>query len=197
MAKFCGICGSPMHEGKEFCRSCEANSQQAALRASQPEYQSVTRPASAADFAIAALLAMLAFASPALAAPGGGGAWIDNGATACEKYLTHDVVAAILSAPAGVSQRLDAHSCHTGMIYITLKVADIDIFRQEIPRIAFAHPIAGVGDAAFLNEAGGFSAVKGHDRGCDISVVGAPTKIHDAALGQKLGDICNKLFAIP
>lgn len=147
--------------------------------------------------ACAAVLAMLAFTAPVPAAVGGGSAWIDNGATACEKYLTPDVVAAILSGPAGAPQRLDAHSCHVGMIYITLKVADIDIFRPEIPRIAFAHPIAGVGDGAFWNEAGGFSAVKGHDRGCDISVVGAPVKIHDAALGQKLGDICNKLFAIP
>jgi len=43
------------------------------------------------------------------------------------------------------------------------------------------------------------SAVKGHDRGCDINVVGAPyvTKIRDEALGQKLGEICKKLFALP
>jgi hypothetical protein len=163
----------------------------------QREYQLVSLPVLAAALAIAAVLAMLAFTAPALAAPGAGNAWIDNGATACEKYLTHDVVAAILLSPAGAPQRVDAHSCHTGMIYITLKVADIDVFRPEIPRIAFAHPIGGVGDGAFWNEAGGFSAVKGHDRGCDISVVGAPAKIHDAALEQKLGEICNKLFALP
>jgi hypothetical protein len=163
----------------------------------QLERQPAPRIAQVSVLAIATVLAMLAFTAPALAAPGGGNAWIANGATACEKYLTPDVVSAILVSPAGPAQRIDANSCHAGMIYITLKVADIDEFRLEIPRIAFAHPIAGVGDAAFWNQGGGFSAVKGHDRGCDISVVGAPVKIHDAALGQKLGEVCNKLFALP
>jgi hypothetical protein len=141
---------------------------------------------------------MLTFTAPSLAAQGTGSAWTANGATACEKYLTPNVVAAILSNPAGKPRRLDANSCNLGAIYITLKVADIDEFRPEIPRIAFAHTITGVGDGAFWNEAGALSAVKGHDRGCDISVIepGA-SKIHNAELGQKLGDICNKLFAIP
>jgi hypothetical protein len=79
-----------------------------------------------------------------------------------------------------------------------LIVADIDVFRLEIPRIFGAHPISGFGDGAYWNGAGALSAVKGHDRGCDVSVIdpGAP-KIHNAELGQKLGEICNKLFAIP
>jgi hypothetical protein len=147
--------------------------------------------------ALAAVLATIAFTEPAPVAAGSG-AWIDNGATACEKFLTPDVVATILRTPAGHPRRLDAHSCNVGPIYITLKVADIDIFRPEVPRIYGAHPINGVGDSAFWNQAGALSAVKGHDRGCDISVIdpGAP-KIHNAELGQKLGDICNKLFAIP
>jgi len=146
---------------------------------------------------LALVLAILAFtaSTPTAAA---GGAWIDNGATACEKYLTPDVVAAILRSPAGHPRRLDASSCNAGPIYITLKVADIDVFRAEVPRIFGAHPMSGVGDGAFWNGAGAFSAVKGHGRGCDISVIdpGAP-KIHNAELGQKLGDVCNKLFAIP
>ena len=130
---------------------------------------------------------------------GGGSTWIANGATACEKYLKPDVVASILNAPAEPPKRLDAHSCHTGLIYIYLKVADIDVFRLELPRIAGTHTMAGVGDGAYWNEAGAVSAVKGHDRGCDISVVAAPgqTKIQGAALGQKLGGICNQLFALP
>lgn len=146
--------------------------------------------------ALAFVLAVAAFSTPTLAA--GGGGWIDNGATACEKYLTPDVVASILRAPAGHPRRLDAHSCNVGPIYITLKVADIDVFRAELPRIFQAHPIGGFGDGAYWNGAGAFSAVKGPDRGCDISVIdpGAP-KIHNAELGQKLGEICNKLFSIP
>jgi hypothetical protein len=148
--------------------------------------------------AFAAVLAMLAFTALALAAQGRGSAWTANGATACEKYLTPDVVAAILRNPAGHPRRLDAHTCNVGPIYISLIVADIDVFRQELPRIFGAHPIGGIGDGAYWNGAGALSAVKGHDRGCDISVIdpGAP-KIHNAELGQKLGDVCNKLFAIP
>jgi hypothetical protein len=125
--------------------------------------------------------------------------WTANGASACEKCLAPDVVAAILLRPGGHAERVDAHSCHTGSIYIGLKAANVDVFRQEVPRIAFAHPMAGVGDAAFWNPAGAVSAVKAPNRGCDISVVGAPdvTKIRDEALGRKLGEICNKLFALP
>jgi hypothetical protein len=148
--------------------------------------------------AFAAVLATLACTAPMLAAQGSSSAWTANGATACEKYLTPNVVAAILRSPAGRPQRLDANSCNFGPIYITLKVADIDVFRAELPRIFQAHSIGGFGDAAYWNGAGAFSAVKGHSRGCDISVIdpGAP-KIHNAELGQKLGNICNKLFAIP
>jgi len=148
--------------------------------------------------ASAAALAILALTAPAPAAQGTGSAWTANGATACEKYLTPDVVAAILRNPAGHPRRLDANSCNVGPIHISLIVADIDIFRAELPRIFQAHPIGGIGDGAYWNGAGALSAVKGHNRGCDISVIdpGAP-KIHNAELGQKLGDICNKLFAIP
>lgn len=58
---------------------------------------------------------------------------------------------------------------------------------------------AATGCDAVWNQAGAISAVKGHDRGCNISIVGVPEqmKIHDAALGQKLGEVCNQLFALP
>jgi hypothetical protein len=137
-------------------------------------------------------------------APGGasasgdnGTSWTANGASACENYLTPNVLAAILTMPAGPAARLDADYCHTSSIYIHLTVADVDVFRQEVPHIAFAHPMVGVGDAAFWNQAGAFSAVKRPNRRCDISIVGPPPKIHDYALAQKLGEICNKLFALP
>jgi hypothetical protein len=142
-------------------------------------------------------------ASNALASAAGastkGQSWTTNGGSACEKYLTPEVVAAILVNPAGRPERLDPQSCHTGAIYISLKVADIDVFRQEVPRVALAHPMAGVGDGAYWNQAGAVSAVSGHARGCDISVLGAPyaVRIHDEALAQRLGEICNKLFALP
>ena len=198
MNKFCGACEAPISEGTGSRRSFGVGTHQATSSASQQEVQSVAKSASVPTLVIAAVLAMLAFTTPALAAPAPGSAWIDNGATACEKYLTPDVVAATLRISASHPRRLDANSCNAGPIYITLKVADIDVFRLEVPRIAGAHPMSGVGDGAFWNQAGAFSAVKGHDRGCDISVIDpGALKIHDAALGQKLGEICNKLFAIP
>ena len=120
--------------------------------------------------AFAALLAIPAFIAPTPIVAAGG-AWIDNGATACEKYLTPDVVASILRSPAGKPRRLDAHSCNVGPIYISLIVADIDVFRMEVPNIFGAHPIAGIGDGAFWNGAGALSSVKGHSRGCEISVI--------------------------
>ena len=126
-------------------------------------------------------------------------AWVKNGASACQKYLTPDVLAAILLKPAGATARInDGQACHTDAIYINLKVADIDVFRQEVPRIVDTHPFAGVGDGAYWNAAGtSVAAVKGHTRGCDISVIGAATKIQNEALAQKLGEVCNKLFALP
>jgi hypothetical protein len=130
-------------------------------------------------------------------ATGNGKSWTANGATACERYLTQDVVAAILTTPPGPAARLDSDLCHSGSIYIHLVVANVAVFKMEVPNIAFAHPMGGVGDAAFWNPAGAFSSVKSPDRGCDISIAGPPPKIHEEALARKLGEICNKLFALP
>lgn len=132
-------------------------------------------------------------------APPTGHEWTANGASACQKFLTQDVVAAILGKAPGPAVQIDATSCNTGSIYISLEVANVDVFKQEIPRIVGAHPMSGVGDAAFWNHAGALSAVKGHERGCNISVIGEAyaTKLHDEALAQKLGEVCNKLFALP
>ena len=73
---------------KQFCGKRDA--------CTQLESQTVTRHASALLLPIAAVLAMLAPTAPSLVAQSPGSAWIDNGATACAKYLTPDVVAAIL-----------------------------------------------------------------------------------------------------
>lgn len=130
--------------------------------------------------------------------------WTANGGTACEKYLTPDVVAAILVDPAGQSRRKDATSCEfatkqSGNIGITLKVGNVDAFRRQMKMIAYTHPMTGVGDAAYWNEAGAVSSVKGN-RGCDIEAFGVAfhaTKLREEALGRQLGAICTKLFALP
>jgi hypothetical protein len=134
--------------------------------------------------------------APASAATNGQ-SWAANGATACERFLTPDVLAGILEKPVGSATKIDGTSCNTGPVYITLVVRDVDVFKLELPRIIGVHMMSGVGDLAYWNQAGAISAVKGHDRGCDISVIGGAPKVHDAALGQKLGEICKKLFALP
>ncbi len=136
--------------------------------------------------------------APATAGPASGQGWTANGALACEKYLTPEFAAAVVVGPPARAERLDVNSCRSGIIYITLKAANVEVFRSELKMIAGVHLMTGVGDGAYWNEAGAMSSVKG-DRGCDISVIGAPgqMKIHNAELGIKLGEICNKLFTLP
>jgi hypothetical protein len=133
------------------------------------------------------------------AGPPSGQSWVANGSSACERFLTPDILAAILIKPDGAATTIDANSCHSGSVYISLTVNSVDIFKLELPRIVGVNMLAGVGDLAYWNHAGATSAVKGHDRACDISVLNAPyvAKVHDEALGKKLGEICNKLFALP
>ena len=138
--------------------------------------------------------------APAAATAGSGNSerWMTNGATACEKFLTPDVAGAILARPGGAAQKDDAHSCHLGPIYISLSAHSLDVFRLEIPHVALTHPLSGVGDAAYWNQAGAISAVKAPDRQCNVSViVPGAAKLKDEALGEKLGEVCNKLFALP
>jgi hypothetical protein len=141
---------------------------------------------------------------PASAAAGSGGHWTDNGATACSTYLTQDVVSTILSNPAGGSKKLSVQSCtynttdSGGSITITLTNAGLPAFDKYQQYLVDPVPLAGVGDKASQSLIG-IDAVKGADRGCDIDAGGAPgsLKVHGAELGQKLGAICNQLFALP
>ena len=140
-------------------------------------------------------------ASNRAAAPSG---WIANGATACDKYLTPDVVAAILSHPAGKAKRLSDQACtfesndSGGSISITLSNAGPAAFEQYQQYLVDPRPLAGVGDKASSSFTG-IDAVKGNDRTCTIDAGGAPgsTKLTGDALSQKLGEICNRLFALP
>lgn len=130
--------------------------------------------------------------------------WIANGSTACEKYLTPDVVAAILSNPAGQSKQLSAQACtyetsdNTGNISITLAAAGPEAFDRHQEFLADPHPLAGVGDKASRSLIG-IEAVKGQDRMCTIDAGGPPgsTRLTGEPLAQKLGEICNRLFALP
>ena len=126
--------------------------------------------------------------------------WTANGATACEKYLTPEFIAAVLGDKPEPAKVTGPNSCMTksGSLYITLSVKDVTEFRRELPRIAGVHLLSGVGDAAYWNGSGAVSAVKSPNRACLIGVlVQQSAKIHDEELGKKLGEVCNKLFALP
>lgn len=125
--------------------------------------------------------------------------WASNGATVCEKYLTPDVTGTIFKKK-GSPKTLSPQSCAYGSdvdgITITLKLITAESFAAFEKYLVDPKPLAGVGDSAFQSMIG-ITAIKG-DRGCDIDVDGAGSlKLHDAALASKLGEICNKLFALP
>jgi hypothetical protein len=138
------------------------------------------------------------------AAPGAGSHWTDNGATACDTYLTHNLLTAVLTNPAGQSKKLSVQSCtyetadSGGSVTITLTNAGVSAFDHYQQYLVNPVPLPGVGDKASQSIIG-IDAVKGADRGCDIDAGGAPgsLKLHGAELGQKLGAICNQLFALP
>lgn len=134
----------------------------------------------------------------------GSGAWTNNGATACQRFLTRDVVSAILSNPEGASKALSVQACtfesqdSGGTISITLTVAGPAEFEAYQKYLVDPKPLAGVGDKASQSITG-IDAVKGTDRSCSIDAGGAPGSLHVTGpeLGQKLGAICNELFALP
>ncbi|MEO6799572.1 MAG: hypothetical protein ABI178_06520 [Rhodanobacter sp.] len=129
-----------------------------------------------------------------------GGEWASNGATACEKYLTADFVAQIFSKADGQAKRLSGWSCSYqtsgASIDITLIHGDVAAFEADQKNLSSPVPLSGVGDKA-VNSATGVESVKGN-RMCDIGVTPPfGNKLQGEALAQKLGEVCNTLFALP
>lgn len=143
-------------------------------------------------------------ASPASdsAAPGGGG-WASNGATACEMYLTPEFVGEIFENPAGHAKKLSAQSCSfetpdLASIAITLIAGGPAAFDAHQPYLADPVPLPGVGDKAVRTAIGGIEAVKGNNRMCDVDVTPPfASRLKGEALALKLGEVCNKVFALP
>ena len=135
-------------------------------------------------------------------APVASASWTANGATACDKYLTPAIVAGILKNPAGHSKPTSAWSCSFetsgyGNIDITLMAFGSAQLDQDLQNLADPTPLAGVGDKA-VRTAIGIEAVKGANRTCNINVMPPfAAKLSGEALAQKLGAICNELFALP
>jgi hypothetical protein len=131
-----------------------------------------------------------------------GGIWIANGASACDTYLTPAVVAEILKDPAGQSKTLSPQSCSYktrdfASISITLMGAGTTGLDAHMKYLTDPVPLAGVGDKA-VRTAIGIEAAKGANRMCSIDVMPPfAAKTSGEALAQKLGAICNRLFALP
>lgn len=143
--------------------------------------------------------------SAASQARSGGGTNADFaslGGGACAKYLTPDVVGAILSQPAGPPKTLSSQACNvtatdnSGSIAITLNDAGSQSFDAYLKYLSNPQPLPGVGDKA-VQALTGIAAFKSPNKGCDIDAGGAPgsLKLSGPALGKALGAICNEVFA--
>jgi hypothetical protein len=135
-------------------------------------------------------------------ASGSGSGFANGGGLACEKYLTPDVIAAILNGAPGERKKLSPQSCSVtttddaGNLTITLTNATPQGFDAYQKYLVDPQPLSGVGDRAVQSMIG-ISSIKGNNMGCDIDAGGAPgsLKLRGKALGDKLGAICNKIFA--
>ena len=126
--------------------------------------------------------------------------WSSHGSTACQQYLNPDLVGQIFEKPAGQSKQLGNGWCS----FDTPSFKGIDIVLIHVGASAFdtdpntqdATPISGVGDKA-VRTASGIEAYKMHRGICQIDVTPLFTaKLKGAALAQKLGKVCNQLFAL-
>ncbi len=131
--------------------------------------------------------------------------WVTNGASACEKYLTPDVIGAIFKSSSGQSHRSDSRSCtfeaahpvnsDYSTINIYLREGGADIFDMD-PTTRNGTPLQGIGDKAVRTQEDGVQAVKG-ERICNIYVKPPyGNKIKGDEMALKLGDVCTKLFAL-
>ena len=140
--------------------------------------------------------------SPGGTAAPAANAWTANGATACDRYLTPAIVAEILKNPAGHSKPTSAWSCSyetsdDSSIGITLMAVGTAGLDAHLKYLVDPAPLAGVGDKA-VRTAIGIEAAKGANRTCSIDAIPPfAMKVSGEALAQKLGAICNQLFALP
>ena len=138
----------------------------------------------------------------ASAAPANAAGWVANGARACDEYLTPEFVGAIFKNPAGHSKKLSAQTCSFetpdfASISITLAAAGPAAFAAHQQYLSDPVPLSGVGDKAVRTDTG-IEAIKGNDRMCGIDVMPPfGNKLKGEALARNLGELCNKLFALP
>ena len=158
---------------------------------------------------LAAMLGNAAAARPksaarqsAAALSSGGNAdadWTSLGATACAKYFTPNILAALLPGP-GTPKTRSAKSCtveaNGGNIQLSLASESIASFNAGVKFLPDTMPLRGVGDRA-VQDAVGITAYKRPNRVCTINLVGNGGffKQSGPQLGRTLGAVCNALFA--
>lgn len=132
--------------------------------------------------------------------------WVKNGATACDKYLTRDLINSIFSDPNGQSHAQDAQTCifeaahqpnqDFSTIWISLSDGSNSAFETNSTTIN-GSPLAGVGDKAVRTREDGVQALK-RDRMCAIWVKPPfGSKLKGDAMARKLGEVCTQLFGLP
>ncbi|HKT07873.1 MAG TPA: hypothetical protein VJR24_08260 [Gemmatimonadaceae bacterium] len=132
-------------------------------------------------------------------AGGSGGEWKNLGATACAKYFTPKVNAALMTNP-GVPKTRNATSCTVeaagGNIQLSLSAENITSFNAGVQFLPDTVALPGVGDRA-VQYTDGITAYKAPNRVCTFLLVGNDGyfKQSGAQLGHTLGAVCNKLFA--
>ncbi len=132
--------------------------------------------------------------------------WVNNGASACARYLTPELIGAIFKTSSGQSHQSDSRSCtfeaahqansDFSTINLYLRDGGTDVFDMD-PMTRNGTPIQGVGDKAVRTQEDGIQAVKG-ERICSIYVKPPfGNKLAGEPMAQKLGEVCTKLFALP
>ena len=132
--------------------------------------------------------------------------WVLNGATACAKYLTPEIITAVFGSTAGDNETTGPATCtfstahqpnsDYATISITLSSGGRDVFDADIDTVN-GTPLSGVGDKAVRTNEDAVFAVKG-DHLCKVYVKPPyGNKLTGDALALKLGEVCNKLFGLP
>lgn len=136
-------------------------------------------------------------------------AWQTNGGTACDKYITPDLVAEVLNMPTGKIEHTNPETCNVGApdwhnpasIQITLgSHSNPGLFKATEQFRENLVPLPGVGDMATRSGNQSYvmvDALKGDHRSCYIRAVVSSVPLKSEQMAQKLGAICNKLFALP
>ncbi|MEO7051624.1 MAG: hypothetical protein ABI128_08155 [Rhodanobacter sp.] len=129
------------------------------------------------------------------------GTWTSHGSSACQEFITPEFASQLFDNANGTSSRLSDWSCSFDTpdgksINVVLIDASAGTFDSD-PNVQGATPAHGIGDKA-VRTASGVEAYKAQRGICQIDVMPPfGLKLQSEQLTNKLGELCNKLFALP